>query len=399
MYDNIIIGSGLCALATAMGLDDAQSTLVISGAPDGALSYYPNSNIPCASDASGGLGQYWHGVIPLGDRFRHGVPDTCTQELFEKFFPRSSVQRHAGQDYLFVPWAPIRPEPHWKKLREQRQNLHFRPGIASGFDVKDTKVTLRLGSDMLTCKRLWIAAGATRTPGLIETSLNQTKSPRHISDHVIGCIGQIDYQDRVAPLVKDTRRLRSGLVLPAFPGLDGDPLFSVRPARFDFRRLDANIEKREVFGLPTAKLVTSVIRKLSPGLISEAAFNKAGVGRKAKRYNVYYQARVQDLYRLKDGELHGPSDTLQSAEYIEGILRNCPFQDLERSKRLEVTIPGVHLHGSLHDQEIDLLNTDSTLKKRVKVVDPSVIKNIGAEHHSFRVMARAYFLAHSPFEE
>ncbi|MBP8235290.1 MAG: hypothetical protein KAY22_23620, partial [Rhizorhabdus sp.] len=67
MYDDIVIGSGLTALGTVLGLPAARRVLVIAGPQDGQLSHYQAGRpAPSSYLGFGGLGRYWHGVIPTG---------------------------------------------------------------------------------------------------------------------------------------------------------------------------------------------------------------------------------------------------------------------------------------------------------------------------------------------
>ena len=69
IYDHIIVGSGLAALGAAMATRPEEHVLVLAGNQEGQFNYYNSARTtPCAFDGFGGLGNAWHGVIPMNLR-------------------------------------------------------------------------------------------------------------------------------------------------------------------------------------------------------------------------------------------------------------------------------------------------------------------------------------------
>ena len=173
---------------------------------------------------------------------------------------------------------------------------------------------------------------------------------------------------------------------------DGRFLFTLRPARFDFAQVDAGIAKRAVFGLPARRAVTSVVRSLSPGLVSEALFNKFGLFRSARRYSVYFQSEVAEALKIeRDGELVRPNGYSVEPTVLRGIAQS-PFHGLNPTRQTKLFIPGIHLHGTLGGPGDPQFGPGSACTS-IMVVDAATLRDIGPEHHSFAMMARAFAMA------
>src|SRR5690606_25683640 len=110
-------GSGLTALAIAIAIR-RKKVLVIAGEPHVSLTYYdPLSGIPSSNYGMGGLGSFWHGVIPTGHLDAiEGVAAKDFCEIFHFFYPGTDVDRRLHAPWLFVPYSPIRPNKHWGRL-------------------------------------------------------------------------------------------------------------------------------------------------------------------------------------------------------------------------------------------------------------------------------------------
>jgi hypothetical protein len=67
------------------------------------------------------------------------------------------------------------------------------------------------------------------------------------------------------------------------------------------------------------------------------------------------------------------------------------WPELECTRKPSLFIRGIHLHNSV-DMNV-LTKTGALDDGSLMVVDASGITNIGSEHHSFKMMARAYSLA------
>ena len=64
--DDLVIGSGLAALGVVRGLPKGRRIVVVAGQPGVSVRRYDEaSGIPCENLGIGGLGAFWHGVIPL----------------------------------------------------------------------------------------------------------------------------------------------------------------------------------------------------------------------------------------------------------------------------------------------------------------------------------------------
>ena len=391
-FDNIIIGSGLAACGAALAIPRSESVLVFAGPASGRMHYYDQrKSVPCAFDGFGGLGQSWHGVIPLrlfeaGTRQEQRAWLEQYQALFRKLYPRTKIENYLFENRIFIPWRPIRPTKVWKQVRARREGAlemlhanvaHFAVA-ANHADVTDTS------GSRYACSRLWIAAGALGTPRLLEHSLNASVGSGHVSDHLLLYIGSV--QGETPPA---SRYTPDGILLPASYSDDGAALYTLRPARFSFRSLDFGIEQRAAFGMPTGALLKKFSRRLSPGLLAEAIYLRTGVAGRPEYHSLYAQVRVGGAYTIGRSErpLEMRDDAIQQAAKIARA--GVPYSRVRYSMREDLFIPGIHLHGSVSMQKLRS-NGMNIAGGVAHVLDASIMEDIGAEHHSFKMMAMAF---------
>ncbi len=389
-YDDIIVGSGLTALATALGLAPTRRVLVLAGARTGQLQYYNDSRtVPRAFTGFGGLGNYWHGVIATGawsepsDR-----ADAEMRALLHRFYPRTDVGAKLGEPWMFIPRRPIRPAREWPRLIAERgDRVQIEQLDADRFEAGDGIVTVHAGGQTFGARRLWLAAGTLHTPLLAEKSLGAHLMRPFVSDHMICYAGQIDrgaHPHVPAPLVE---RSPDGFWLKTSFDRDRTAVFMTKPARFGYTTLDYGIEQRMAFGLPTGGAVAKIARSYSPGLVSEALFNRFGVFPSAAMLSVYAQVLIRDAYRYRGPDQGLEAATANIAQAIADA--RSPWPEMIPTRRPDLYIQGIHLHHS-----IDLPALDATglghASSPVRIVDASILPDIGPEHPSFLTMARAY---------
>ena len=393
-YDDIIIGSGLSALGVALGLPAERRVLVIGGPETGRISYYDGGRgVPNAYLGHGGLGRFWHGVIPTGLEPRPAGLETADfVELFNRFYPKAAVEDRIEQPWLFVPGRPIRTPKAWARLQQtRRRHLTIRHDFALSFGGMADSVSVRTRDGAYLASRLWIAAGVLHTPRLLSASLSGFDGVRsQLADHVIAYMGLVDrgaHPEIHAPLVE---RRPGGFWIRATFNPNRQGLFTLKPARFSYRQLDKGIEQRAAFGLPTGGVIAKLLRTSSPALLSEAIFNKLGLFPDARRMSVYAQILVPDAY---DFDADAPTirprrDSIVVA--VDAVRRDPAWRDvLVSSARPDLFINGIHLHHSVDGAALNRrgVNLDDSL---IQVVDASVADDIGAEHHSFKLMAAAF---------
>jgi len=388
VFDDIIIGSGLSALGTALGLAPQRRILVLAGPARGALMYYDRRRVvPCAYLGAGGLGNYWHGVIPmsLASNFG-GATDAEFAALFARFYPGTPLAGRLREACLFVPWRAIRPARELARLQRHRAGtFSLCPQTADRFLWNDSGASVSTTDGThYRCRRLWIAAGCLHTPALLNRSMGKGLARECVSDHVVCYAGLL--AAAAAPAIQ---RSRDGVFFPALYAPSGHTLYTRRPARFGFRRLDIGIEQRAVFGLPTGSAVAKIMRRMSAGLLAEALYNRTGLFPTASAYSVYAQTLVPDAYALTDGALPLQARTDRIAGATAEARERAPFKDLQHSLRNDLYIPGIHLHHSvdLAAMRVAGLNQQGS---PVQVVDASGIASIGADFHSFKLMLLAY---------
>jgi hypothetical protein len=393
VYDDLIIGSGLTALATAYGLGPRNRVCVLAGSEQPELQWYDDtSRIPCANSGFGGLGAYWHGVIPMGaSPAFFEVDRVLFDELFSRFYPQTLKSRF-GQPWLFVPYRPIRPAQHWKKLCEERKNLSIINGKVDRIERIGHIWKAYMEGGSYQTRRIWLGAGALATPALLENSLGFSGSARRsVSDHVILYLGQLNRRIHQQVLSPHIERETSGVWMPASYDVTGTGLVTTKPARFSYATLDYGIEQRSAFGLPISGLLAKLCSAGSLGLISESLFNKLGLFPNADRLSAYAQIQISDAYQmnLNDSRLTPNIERIQKG--IRDFRAALQWPELECTKKPNLFIRGIHLHNSV-DMKV-LAKTGALDDGNLMVVDASGIDNIGPEHHSFRMMVRAYSLA------
>jgi hypothetical protein len=391
--DDIVIGSGLSALGTVLGLPAARRVTVLAGALEGRSQYYEASRtVPCAHLGFGGLGNFWHGVIPAGAHAGvSGFAAADFQHLFHYFYAGTDLTNRLGQPSVFVPWRPVRPAREWQRLQSQRgDRLVVVPETVERFSIENGRV--RVQTDRRTCHatRMWMCAGALQSPVLIERSYGAPVKRRAISDHVLCYLGQIDRaaQPEVPP--PTVERVRHGMWLPVKYNTSASALVTSRPARFAFRKLDWGIERRAVFGLPMASAIAKIARSASAGLIAEALFNRAGLFPGASMLSVYAQIVVRDAHWLRadaDVPLDIRHDVIRQA--TDAVRADPVCAGIEPSRRTDIFIPVIHLHHSVELSALEALDINRPTSS-VQVMDASVYDRIGPEHHSFRLMVAAY---------
>lgn len=392
VYDDIIIGSGLAALGTAIGLAASRKVLVLGGPEKAELEFYGDQkSVPCSYPGVGGLGNFWHGVVPTGIEAPYAQESRRELvELFQYFYPQTSIQERIGRPWLFVPRRPVRPRREWARLlRERGGNLRFLPLLADRFDMGGAASTVFAGAETFKSKRLWIAAGVVNSPKILALSVSPDVRRPFVSDHIICYAGQLEQRTAgvSAPRVE---RASEGFWLAFEFSSDGGALLTKRPARLDYRRLDYGIEQRAIFGLPTNNAIARLLKATSPGLVAEALFNKFGLFPNSGMLSVYAQIFVQDAFQIsREDASMIPVD--QSAAQAMARL-SLPWPKLVKSRRPDLFLRGIHLHHSLDLDALDAAGLSSD-QSTVRVVDASGISQIGPEHHSFYMMARAYRLS------
>ena len=385
-FDDVVIGSGMAALGAVLGLAPGRRVLVLTGPVQGQYAYYDSRNtVPCAYLGEGGLGNDWHGVIPTGLQENFGTTSEADfSSLFARFYPHSDIRPRLGQAWIFVPWRAIRPKMELTRLAQQRAGrLVLRPELAQAFRVNDSGVQVSSASGQVRTRRVWVAAGALHTPGLLERSLNQRLSRGLVSDHVLCYIGQV--AGRQAPQII---RTRDGMFISAEYGPNNCGLYTRRPARFKFKQLDHGIEQRAVFGLPTGNAIKKVMRRMSPGLLAEAFYNRFGLFPQAPLYSVYAQVHTKDAYVLGDGRTPLKAQTQAIRVATDHARQAQPFDQLLHSQRPEIFIPGIHLHHSLDLPALTEAGVN-TVDSSVQVIDASVLSEIGPDHHTFQMLLAA----------
>lgn len=394
-YDDIIIGSGLSGLAVAMGLDPKRRILVLSEPEPASVRYYDqHTNVPSGVHGLGGLGNYWHGVIPFADDVPF-APDCKDpfETLFARFYPEVNIAGRYGTRWLFVPRRPIRPRQHWPRLVAERDGrLALLSQSAIRFAAGATGVTVDLGSETLAASRLWICAGALDTPALLARSVGEANAVRGTaSDHVICYLGQVRQavNDQPTATRVQIEQTGHGYWFSALKSSSHAALISAKPARFSYRKLDHGIEQRAAFGLPTGGVVAKIMRARSLGLLSEAVFNKTGLFPTAPVRSIYAQIPVPDAYdfALSTGLLSPRLDHIRAV--TTRVRQDIDVPDLIASQRPELFIRGIHLHHTLEDANLAShgINRDDS---PIRICDASVIGRIGGEHHSFHMMAKAF---------
>lgn len=392
-FDEIVIGSGLGALAVVLGLSVHSRVLVIGGPVAGRFVYYGGTTQPCAFLGRAGLGSYWHGVIPIGTQQYLTPASVHFERLIHRFYPNTQISERVRNSWLFVPWRPIRPKEEWQRLKAERTDrLAFLHQMVSRFVPGDRDVSVHAAGSTYRARRLWVCAGALHTPALLDRSLDLPVSRQLMSDHVFCYLGRID-RSRIRTPAPRVQRTRDGIWFESRHDDQNKALYTLRPARFGFTRLDFGIERRNAFGLSTGNAVNRIVRGASLGQFAEALYNRSGLFPNARTQSVYAQINVPDAHRFRSvGALLYPrNEVIQSC--IEAARAGAPWPEMEPSKRPDIFIPSSHLY---HSVDLDALTRAGVNgpTSRVQVIDASALYDIGPDHHTFKVMAAAYQRAH-----
>lgn len=395
-FDHIIIGSGLSALATAMGLPRKARTLVLTGGTKGGMTYYDGaSRVPSTFIGLGGLGEYWHGVVPMG--FRNNFANASTTdfiEFFSQFYPHTDIAQRIGKPWLFVPYRAIRPDKYWRGLLQERDRLQIRAMRATLLEDQSDRIHVAAEGESFTCKFAWLAAGALHTPRLLATSFDASLARQTADDHAIIYLGLVDQSKTYKHIVPRPHRDRGGMWLPLRYSDTPEALLTTRPARFDFKTLDSGIKRRTLFGLPTGNAVVRLLTRPSPGLVAEAFFNKFGLFPRSRFQSAYAQFPVMNAYGFNSGtaELTPRNNLIVAA--AQALRSSLAIDGLLPSRQTELFIPGIHLHNTVRREALDAANIDVP-NSRILIADASTLTNIGPDHHSFKMMLSSFLRARS----
>lgn len=358
--------------------------MVLGGPSSPIISYYDSgSRVPCFCLGHGGLGNYWHGVIPLS--LRPAYVNGCEAEfrsLLGHFYPGRALQDEVGRNRLFVPLRPIRPRREWLRLTADRGPLlDIRFETASRLELRAGRVLVITEQARYEARRVWLAAGTFGSAMLLRRSGLISDNRRSVSDHAICYLGQVPGSRAVG--LGMAGRNRHGYLLDVGDGASGRAVVSLKPARFDYRILDRGIQQRAAFGLPIAGAIGKILRASSPGLLSEALFNKFGLFPRASVYSAYAQVAVPNALEMgSDGSVEVCRERYVEACTVARSAIDLP--GITPSRIPEPFIFGIHTHGSLPESAASIADG------MVKVVDSSVLCGVGAEHHSFYVMSLAH---------
>lgn len=394
-YDDIVIGSGLAALGTVLGLAERRRVLVIGGPLTGKSVYYAGAGggIPCAHEGFGGLGNFWHGVIPTATRGNLAVEPNAFADLARYFFPEAGLAERLGRPFYFVPWRAIRPRKEWARLQAARgAGLAISHEFAQSFELQADRCVVRTEGAAHAAARLWVAAGALHTPRLLDGSLGEIVSRPTLSDHVLCYLGQVDRGKHVSIPPPWVERNPQGVWFQCRYDAADSSLYTMRPARFSYATLDHGIQQRSAFGLPTGGALAKILRIGSAGLIAEALFNRCGLFPGARIQSTYAQIQVKDAYSLSPGQVAPVMRTEVIQAAIAHARAHVPWRELIPSRQPRLFIPVIHLHHSVSTAALARLGLSGP-GSRLRVVDASVQEDIGPEHHSFKMMVAAYAAA------
>lgn len=350
--DDLVIGSGLAALGTVLGLltHADRRIAVYAGPAVGRFAYYDTrATVPCAYLGEGGLGGHWHGVIPTGLRGRVGLCEQAAfASLFAQFYPCTDIATRLGEAGTFVPWRAIRPGPALRRLAERfgPERLRLVNDDVADLRLAERGVSVTAPSGPCRARRGWLAAGTLHSPGLV-AQLSGAAVRGVVADHAFCYVGHVEGQH-----LPRVRWSRDGALFPARYDSADTALYTLRPAAFAFRELDAGIEQRALFGLPTGNAVAKIARRMSPGLLTEAFYNRAGLFGNTRVHSVYAQVRVPDAYDTPGAAgaagaaaaLIARSADIRAA--TDAARAHQPYRGLRPSRKLDIFVPGIHLHHS-----------------------------------------------------
>jgi len=391
-YDDIIIGSGLVALGAYLGLPKGNNVLVIADQAKGDWLQYDHFNsVPKAFEGMGGLGNAWHGVIPLNTSQYFDYSQQDLQDFLAMFYTDFRIEGLSGyKDLFFVPWFPIRPTNFWRKeLESKPSKLFIANEKAERIDRGGTSQSVTTGQNTYRGKRIWSATGTLHSPKILASSIGVKCVRDFVSDHVISYLGQITVEDN--PDLKGKFHLinKSGLITQFYADRASTALYSVRPAMFDFRELDYGLMQRAAFGLPTGGLIKKLLKRVSPGMLVEAVYNKTGLMDRSDLKSVYAQIDVKDAYRFNHESLVLEPNSENINARLKETRDGVPFHNVLHSKVRNNFLPGIHIHHSVDESELRLEGINCG-DSPIQVLGPSIMDDIGNEHHSVRCMILAH---------
>jgi hypothetical protein len=309
------------------------------------------------------------------------------ERFVRSYYPNTDISARWGKPWLFCPWQPIRPKAEWRRLKAERgEQLVFVHECVSRFTPGSRDVAVHTASSTYRARRVWLCAGALHTPALLDRSMERRVSRQFVSDHVLCYLGQIDrVRTGVAP--PRVERTKDGVWFEGRYDGQRRALYTLRPARFAFSRLDYNIVERM---RPPRHGLHNMLRSASMGLLAEVLYNRFALFPNARMQSVYAQITVPDAHRFRSSDAHLSirRDVVQS--FVDDVRASSAWaQKMRTSRRPDIFLPSIHLY---HSVDVDALTRAGVNgpTSRVQVVDASVLRDIGADHHSFKLMVGAF---------
>jgi hypothetical protein len=185
------------------------------------------------------------------------------------------------------------------------------------------------------------------------------------------------------------QRTKDGVWFESRYDKDGKALYTLRPARFGFKRLDYGIERRNAFGPWPGNSIGSIMRGASLGRFAEALYNRSGLFPNARVQSVYAQINVPNAHRFHsiDAQLSARRNVMQAS--VDDVRSNSPWTEIRTSQRPDIIFPSTHLYHSVDVEALTRAGMNVPTS-RVQVVDASVLTDIGPDHHTFKLMAAGF---------
>ena len=298
-YEDIVIGSGLAALGAVIGLARSTRVLVLCGPAQGQFSHYDaRGSVPSAY-----LGDGWprqrlarrhpdRVVRPLRPARRRRSSQPCSSH----FYPRTDPGLGSADPGCSCPGgrsvratsSPACSNRAARKLTPGVRNWHCPSGRTTP-GCGDT------GTATLRARRVWVAAGALHTPGLLDALAGQ----RHGAWRGVGPCGLLR-RPGGRPARAGHPRNRDGAFFPRLARRMRRR--AVHPATrraLPIRTLDYGIEQRAVFGLPTGSAMAKITKRMSPGPAGRGLLQPLRpLRQRAGRHSIYAQVLVRDAYAV-----------------------------------------------------------------------------------------------------
>jgi len=392
LYDLIIIGSGPICAGILHGIPDNLSIAVITHGGYGGYEVDVNGDLTYANRFGGGLDE-WHGVSSLALYKKHYPSDMALAKEFfsEIYMEREEICECIDESHIYIPNKKI--DLHNLVELIESLNCDVIVGNVDSVNLESFYAEAIIGDARFRAKKIILAAGAIGSMRLLSNSGLGTPNA-YIGNHING---YCNFNVKPPEGALSIKRGKGGHAKPIVSGiLSGHEYIQYhRPSLFDFRYKDMLIKNKSTYSRSKSEVYSKILRAMSPGLISEAIYNRYGYWIGGSNSNVYYQIESTNVYYYDHQKKLILVDQNNLKSFNHSLKSDFGFKQLCE----ETIVSGIHFYNSVNPVDgIGIIANKESWSNTILVADSSCLKSIGGAHHTFSIMAMGNLAARRIYE-